>query len=110
MKRQSRSSRSQDAIACSKLDLVRPYVEDLRQCDRLRSHSLRRVFEIGVDPLGGAAVAYWQPIQEMYGIDLTVVNDRVDPQFSFMTVGSRSEDPHGLLQSLCDGQSGQAEG
>ena len=64
-------------------DLVHPYVEDLRNMidfDVIRSAGLR----IGVDPLGGAAVEYWQPIQEMYGIDLTVVNDRVDPQFAFM--------------------------
>ena len=59
---------------------MRPYVEDLRHVidfEVIRSAGVR----IGVDPLGGAAVAYWQPIQEMYGIDLTVVNDRVDPQF-----------------------------
>ncbi len=64
-------------------DLVRPYVEDLRNIidfEVIRAAGLR----IGVDPLGGAAVGYWQPIQEMYGIDLTVVNDRVDPQFGFM--------------------------
>ena len=42
--------------------------------------------KIGVDPLGGAAVAYWQPIAEMYGLDITVVNPKVDPTFSFMTV------------------------
>jgi phosphoglucomutase len=40
--------------------------------------------KIGVDPLGGASVAYWRPIAERYGIDLTVVNDAVDPTFSFM--------------------------
>ncbi len=64
-------------------DLVRPYIEDLRNIidfDVIRSAGLR----IGVDPLGGAAVGYWQPIQEMYGIELTVVNDAVDPQFGFM--------------------------
>ncbi len=65
------------------VDMVRPYVDELRRVidfDVIRSAGVR----IGVDPLGGAAVAYWQPIQEMYGIDLTVVNDRVDPQFAFM--------------------------
>ena len=41
---------------------------------------------IGVDPLGGAAVHYWGPIAERYGLNLTVVNDAVDPTFSFMTV------------------------
>ena len=41
---------------------------------------------IGVDPLGGASVAYWQAVAERHKLDLTVVNDRVDPAFGFMTV------------------------
>ncbi len=41
---------------------------------------------LGVDPLGGASVHYWAPIAERYGLDLTVVNDAVDPTFRFMTV------------------------
>ncbi|HSP95235.1 MAG TPA: phosphoglucomutase (alpha-D-glucose-1,6-bisphosphate-dependent), partial [Thermoanaerobaculia bacterium] len=41
-------------------------------------------FRIGVDPLGGAGVAYWRPIAERYGIDVDVVNDTVDPTFRFM--------------------------
>lgn len=42
--------------------------------------------KLGVDPLGGAGVHYWQPIADRYALDLTVVSDRVDPTFSFMTV------------------------
>ena len=42
--------------------------------------------KIGIDPLGGAGVHYWQPIIERYGLDATVVNDIVDPTFRFMTV------------------------
>jgi len=42
--------------------------------------------KIGVDPLGGAAVAYWEPVQRLYGLDLTVVNPVVDPTFRFMTL------------------------
>jgi phosphoglucomutase len=42
--------------------------------------------KIGVDPMGGSGVAYWEPIAEMYGLDLEVVNPVVDPTFSFMTV------------------------
>ena len=42
--------------------------------------------KIGVDPLGGAAAAYWQPVVERYGIDITVVNPKIDPTFAFMTV------------------------
>ena len=41
--------------------------------------------KIGIDPLGGAAVHYWQPIIEHYGIDAVIVNDAVDPTFRFMT-------------------------
>jgi phosphoglucomutase len=41
---------------------------------------------IGVDPLGGASLPYWEPIQKQFGLDLTVVNKRIDPTFSFMTV------------------------
>ena len=40
--------------------------------------------KLGVDPLGGASVAYWEVIGSRYGLDLEVVNDRVDPTFSFM--------------------------
>ncbi len=61
------------------------YVDDLRNVvdlDAVRTSGLR----LGVDPLGGAAVAYWGLIGERYGLDLTVTNDRVDPQFGFMTL------------------------
>ena len=50
--------------------------------DAIRSANVR----IGIDPLGGAAVQYWQPIIERYKIAATVVNDAVDPTFRFMTV------------------------
>ncbi|HYO09421.1 MAG TPA: phosphoglucomutase (alpha-D-glucose-1,6-bisphosphate-dependent) [Tepidisphaeraceae bacterium] len=66
-------------------DLISPYVDDLARVidfDVIRSAKVR----IGVDPLGGASVHYWQPIAEKYGLDLTVVNPRVDFTFSFMTV------------------------
>jgi phosphoglucomutase len=42
--------------------------------------------KIGVDPLGGAALPYWQNIAERYGLDLTIVNDKIDPAFRFMTL------------------------
>src|SRR5687767_15890863 len=42
--------------------------------------------KIGVDPLGGASAAYWQPIADHYGLKLDVVNTKVDPTFSFMTL------------------------
>jgi len=64
-------------------DYVGSYVNDLGSAidmDAIRSAGLR----IGVDPLGGASVGFWQPIAERYGIDVTVVNDTVDPTFRFM--------------------------
>jgi phosphoglucomutase len=66
-------------------DFVLPYVRDLKNVldmDAIKNARLK----LGVDPLGGAALNYWKPIAEIYGLDLTVVNPKVDPTFSFMTV------------------------
>jgi phosphoglucomutase len=66
-------------------DFVLPYVRDLKSAldmDAIKNASLK----LGVDPLGGAALNYWKPIAEIYGLDLTMVNPNVDPTFSFMTV------------------------
>jgi len=66
-------------------DYVGTYVNDLVSVvdmDAIRSGGLK----IGVDPLGGASVAYWQPIIDRYGLDVEVVNASVDPTFSFMTL------------------------
>jgi phosphoglucomutase len=66
-------------------DFVMPYVKDLRNVidmEVIRAAGLR----LAVDPLGGAAVHYWEPINEIYKLDIAVVNPRVDPTFSFMTV------------------------
>ena len=66
-------------------DLILPYVEDLRNVidmDSIRAADL----ELGVDPLGGAAVHYWEPINSVYKLKIDVVNPKVDPTFSFMTV------------------------
>lgn len=66
-------------------DYIRPYVADLGNAvdmALIKSSGVR----IGIDPLGGAAVHYWQPLIEHYGINATVVNDAVDPTFRFMTV------------------------
>jgi phosphoglucomutase len=67
------------------VDLMTPYVEDLGNAidfEPIRKAGLK----IGVDPLGGAAVAYWRPIAERYGLNIEVVNDRIDPAFGFMTL------------------------
>lgn len=66
-------------------DYVRPYVEDLRTIIDMEAIA-KAGLKIGVDPLGGASVDFWEPIAEHYGIALEVVNRRVDPTFSFMTV------------------------
>ena len=66
-------------------DFVAPYVDDLRNVvDMEAIHSAR--LKLGVDPLGGAAVHYWEPINAVYKLDIAVVNPNIDPTFSFMTV------------------------
>jgi phosphoglucomutase len=76
-------------------DFVVPYVRDLRNVvdmDAIRGAGLR----LGVDPLGGAAQPYWEPINSIYHLDITVVNPVIDPQFSFMTV-----DHDGVIRMDC---------
>ena len=66
-------------------DFITPYVETLGEVidmDAIRSAGVR----IGIDPLGGASLQYWEPVKERYGLDLTVMNTNFDPQFGFMTV------------------------
>jgi len=66
-------------------DFVQPYVEDLRNVvcmDAIRDARLK----LAVDPLGGAARPYWEPINSTYGLTIAVVNPVIDPTFSFMTV------------------------
>jgi len=71
-------------------DFVFPYVNDLRNVvdiDAIRGAGLK----LAVDPLGGAAVHYWEPINSVYELDIEVVNPRVDPTFAFMTVDHDGE-------------------
>ncbi|WP_315790871.1 phosphoglucomutase (alpha-D-glucose-1,6-bisphosphate-dependent) [Fischerella sp. JS2] len=66
-------------------DFITPYVNDLENIidiEVIKSSGIR----IGVDPLGGSNIAYWQPIAERYGLNITVVNNTVDPTFRFMSV------------------------
>jgi phosphoglucomutase len=66
-------------------DLITPYVSDLRNVidmDAIRSAGLK----IGVDPLGGSSLPFWEPIAELYGLNLIIVNRQIDPRFAFMTV------------------------
>jgi phosphoglucomutase len=66
-------------------DYITPYVADLANVvdmEAIRAAGVR----IGIDPLGGAGVHYWQPIIERYKLDATIVSDVIDPTFRFMTV------------------------
>ncbi|WAL62335.1 phosphoglucomutase (alpha-D-glucose-1,6-bisphosphate-dependent) [Thermocoleostomius sinensis A174] len=66
-------------------DYITPYVNDLEtiiDLEAIRTADIR----IGVDPLGSSNIAYWEPIANRYGLNLTIVNRTIDPTFSFMTV------------------------
>ena len=66
-------------------DYITPYVSDLKNVvdvEAIRSSGLK----IGADPMGGSGIAYWEPIAEMYDLNIEVVNKEVDPTFRFMTV------------------------
>jgi len=66
-------------------DFMMPYVNDLRNVidiAAIRAAGLK----LGVDPLGGAARPYWEPINATYGLNIEIVNPKIDPTFSFMTV------------------------
>ncbi len=78
-------SRAIQAATTHQEDFVLPYVRDLENVvdmDAIRGARLK----LGVDPLGGAARPYWEPINSIYGLDIVVVNPTIDPTFSFMTV------------------------
>lgn len=67
------------------IDFIEPYVRDLKNVidmEAIRAAGLK----LGVDPLGGASVHYWGPVNEIYGLSIEVVNSKVDPAFSFMSV------------------------
>jgi len=78
-------SEAMKAATTHQEDFVMPYVNDLRNVvdmEAIRAAGLK----LAVDPLGGAARPYWEPINSVYGIDVKVVNPVIDPTFSFMTV------------------------
>ena len=76
-------------------DFTNPYVNDLEYVVDLEMIAGAKI-KIGVDPLGGSAVHFWDPIAERYGLDLEVVNRIVDPTFSFMTL-----DKDGTIRMDC---------
>ena len=73
------------ASTTHRYDYLNTYIDKLKHVldmDAIRGSKI----SLGVDPLGGAGVHYWGPIAECYGLNLTVVNQAVDPTFRFMTV------------------------
>lgn len=80
-------------------DYVAPYVNDLGTIIDMESIATAGM-KIGIDPLGGAAVHFWDPIAERYGLKLDVVNRIVDPTFSFMTL-----DKDGKIRMDCSSPS-----
>jgi phosphoglucomutase len=66
-------------------DYLNTYIADLGNVIDMNAIRGAKI-KMGVDPLGGAGVHYWKPIAERYGLNLTVVNEEVDPAFRFMTV------------------------
>ena len=95
-------SRARKAATTAAHDYLGTYVDDLSSVvdlEAIRSAGVR----IGVDPLGGAAVDFWQRIAERWSLDLTVVNPRVDPAFGFMTL-----DWDGRIRMDCSSPSAMA--
>jgi phosphoglucomutase len=77
--------RARKAACVHRYDYITPYVADLASVldmDAIRGADVK----IGIDPLGGAAVHYWQPIIERYRLNATLIRDEVDPTFRFMTL------------------------
>jgi phosphoglucomutase len=74
-----------DASTTHRHDYLHAYVSDLGSVVDMDAIHCSKI-SLGVDPLGGAGVRYWGPIAERYGLNLTIVNDAVDPTFRFMTV------------------------
>lgn len=66
-------------------DYIQPYVDDLKNVVDLKAVADAKI-KIGVDTLGGSGAAYWPVIAKTYGLDIEVVNNRIDPTFSFMTL------------------------
>ncbi|WP_107768198.1 phosphoglucomutase (alpha-D-glucose-1,6-bisphosphate-dependent) [Dickeya dadantii] len=83
-------------------DLVEPYVEALGEVVDMAAIQ-RAGLKLGVDPLGGSGIAYWQRIAERYRLDLTLVNDAVDQTFRFMTL-----DHDGVIRMDCSSVSAMA--
>jgi phosphoglucomutase len=78
------------ASTTMEVDFVEPYVADLASVIDMKAIRAANL-KIGVDPLGGAAVHYWQPIADRYDLNITVTNPAIDPTFRFMTLDHDGE-------------------
>ncbi|MCL4263763.1 MAG: phosphoglucomutase (alpha-D-glucose-1,6-bisphosphate-dependent) [Anaerolineae bacterium] len=78
-------NRALKADTTHEYDYITPYVADLGNVIQMEAIA-QTGLKIGVDPMGGAGLAYWQPIAERYGLNIEVVNTAVDPTFAFMTL------------------------
>jgi phosphoglucomutase len=88
---------------CEEYDYIMPYVRDLAQAIDMEAIA-RAGLRIGVDPLGGAGLPFWEPIAEMYGLDIQVVNTVVDPAFMFMSL-----DRDGKIRMDCSSSAAMAK-
>ena len=78
-------NRAMAESSTEEVDFVGPYVDDLSKVVDMAAIA-RSGLRIGADPMGGAGVGFWEPIAQTYGLDISVVNEIVDPTFSFMRV------------------------
>ena len=95
--------KAMQADTTQEIDFILPYVQDLKNVldmDAIAKSGLK----IGVDPMGGSGIAYWEPIAEMYSLNIEVVNKRIDPTFSFMRV-----DKDGKIRMDCSSSYAMAQ-
>ncbi|WP_321404584.1 phosphoglucomutase (alpha-D-glucose-1,6-bisphosphate-dependent) [Maridesulfovibrio sp.] len=78
-------NRAIKADTTKEFDFITPYVDDLENIVDMKAIASAGL-SIGVDPLGGAAIDFWEPIAETYGLNINVVNKKLDPSYSFMHV------------------------
>jgi phosphoglucomutase len=95
-------ARALQASTTHEYDYIGPYVADLANVIDMQAIKAAKL-RIGADPMGGAAIDYWDPIADRYGLDIEVVNRRVDPTFAFMTV-----DKDGKIRMDCSSPAAMA--
>lgn len=90
------------AATTQQINFVAPYVADLENIVDMKAIAVSGL-RIGVDPMGGSGIAFWEPIAERYGLNLTLVNRIVDPTFAFMRV-----DKDGKIRMDCSSSAAMA--